>query len=129
MSRLNETLDPIATRHRGATATFGWRVYGVGVMSLWPSSAWRWETFDPGQPVPEDFPGRAALAHAAALFMLVAGAAIEWRRTARLGRRGLDRLLRAIVVILMNGRVVLAHYAEFGAYSGAPSSSRSRRPG
>jgi hypothetical protein len=75
--------------------------------------------FDPGQPVPKNFPDRTALAYAAAAFMLVAGAAVEWRRTAAWGAAALTAYYALIVVILMNGRVVLAHYAEFGAYSGA----------
>ena len=74
--------------------------------------------FDPGQPVPKDFPDRTALAYAAAAFMLVAGAAVEWRRTAAWGAAALTAYYALIVVILMNGRVVLAHYAEFGTYSG-----------
>jgi len=78
-----------------------------------------WGSFDPGQPVPKDFPDRTALADAAAAFMLVAGAAIAWRRTAAWGAAALTGYYAFIVVILMNGRVVLAHYAEFGAYSGA----------
>ena len=74
--------------------------------------------FDPGQPVPKDFPDRTALAYAAAVFMLLAGAAVAWRRTAAWGAAALAAYYALIVVILMDGRVVLAHYAEFGAYSG-----------
>jgi uncharacterized membrane protein YphA (DoxX/SURF4 family) len=68
--------------------------------------------------VPKDFPYRTALAYSAAAFMLVAGAAVEWRRTAAWGATALTTYYGIIVVILMNGRVVLAHYAEFGTYSG-----------
>ncbi len=50
--------------------------------------------------------------------MVVAGAAVEWRRTAAWGAAALTAYYALIVVILMNGRVVLAHYAEYGAYSG-----------
>jgi len=97
---------------------FGWRVYGLGVMAL-GIVCLVWGDFDPGQPMPKDFPGRTALAYAAATFMLVAGAAIQWRRTASWGAGALTAYYALIVVILMNGRVVLAHYAEFGTYSGA----------
>src|SRR5260370_9287332 len=75
--------------------------------------------FDPGQPVPKDFPVRTALAYAVAAFMLVAGAAVEGRRTAAWGAAALTAYYALIVVILMYGRVVLAHYPEFGTYSGA----------
>jgi uncharacterized membrane protein YphA (DoxX/SURF4 family) len=103
---------------RKTTMAFGWRVYGLGVMAL-SLVCLAWGTFDPGQPVPKAFPDRAALAYAAAAFMLVAGAAVEWRRTAAGGAAALAAYYALIVVVLMNGRVVLAHYAEFGAYSGA----------
>ena len=98
------------------TMAFGWRVYGVGVMAL-GLVALVLGDFLPGQPVPKDFPGRSALAYAAGAFMLVAGAAVEWRRTAAWGAAALTAYYALIVVILMDGRVVLAHYAEFVAYS------------
>jgi uncharacterized membrane protein YphA (DoxX/SURF4 family) len=96
---------------------FGWRVYGLGVMAL-ALVCLAWGGFDPGQPVPKGFPGRTALAYAAAVFMLVAGAAIEWRRTAAWAAAALSAYYALVVVILMNGRVVLANYTEFGSYSG-----------
>jgi uncharacterized membrane protein YphA (DoxX/SURF4 family) len=98
--------------------TFGWRIYGLGVMAL-AMVCLAWGGFDPGQPVPKDFSDRTALAYAVAAFMLVAGAAIEWRRTAAWGAAALTTYYALIVVIVMNGRVVFAHYTEFGAYSGA----------
>ena len=100
------------------TMAFGWRVYGLGVMAL-GMVCLAWGNFDPGQPVPKDFSGRTALAYAAAVFMLVAGAAVEWRRTTAWAAAALTAYYALIVVVLMNGRVVLAHYAEFGSYSGA----------
>ena len=100
-----------------ATRAFGWRVYGLGVMAL-GMVCLAWGGFDPGQPVPKDFPDRTALAYAAAAFMLLAGAAIEWRRTVAWGAAALAIYYALIVVILMNGRVMLVHYAEFGTYSG-----------
>src|ERR1700732_1614516 len=99
------------------TMAFGWRVYGLGVMAL-GMVCLAWGDFDPGQPVPKAFPDRTALAYVAAAFMLVAGAAVEWRRTAAWGAAALTAYYTLIVVILMNGRLVLAHYAEFGTYSG-----------
>ena len=96
----------------------GGRVLGVGVMAL-AVVCLVWGGFDPGQPVPKDFPGRAVLAGIAAVFMLVAGAAVAWRRTAAWGGAALAFYFGVVVVVLMNGRVVLSHYAEFGSYSGA----------
>src|SRR5450759_5302395 len=98
------------------TMAFGWRVYGLGVMAL-GMVCLAWGDFDLGQPVPKDFLDRTALAYAAAAFMFVAGAAVEWRRTAAWGAAALTAYYALIVVILMNGGVVLAHYAEFIAYS------------
>ncbi len=100
-----------------STVALGWRVYGLGVLAL-GMLAVAWGDFLPGQPVPKNFPDRTALAYAAAAFMLVAGAAVEWRRTAVWGAAALTAYYTLIVVILMNGRVVLAHYTEYGAYSG-----------
>jgi hypothetical protein len=96
---------------------FGLRVYGLGVMAL-AMVCLAWGDFDPGQPVPKNFPDRPALAYAAAAFMLVAGAAVEWRRTVAWGAAALTAYYALVVVVLMNGRVVLAHFAEFGTYSG-----------
>ncbi|HEX3675291.1 MAG TPA: DoxX family membrane protein [Rhizomicrobium sp.] len=95
---------------------FGRRVYGLGVIAL-AAVCLAWGSFDPGQAVPKDFPGRIALAYAAGVFMLVAGAAIEWRRTAAWGAAALTAYYALIVVILMDGSAVFAHYAEFGTYS------------
>ncbi len=97
-------------------ATIGGRVYGLGVMAL-AVLCLAWGNFDPGQPVPKNFPDRTALAYAAAAFMFVAGAFVEWRRTTARGAAVLAAYYTLIVVILMNGRVLLAHYAEFGTYS------------
>jgi uncharacterized membrane protein len=101
-----------------ATRAFGWRVYGLGVMAL-GMVCLAWGSFDPGQPVPKDFPDRTVLAYAAAVFIVLAGAAVEWRRTAAWGAAALAVYYTLIVVILMNGRVVLANFKEFGSYSGA----------
>ena len=99
------------------TLAFGWRLYGLGVMAL-GMVCLAWGDFDLGQPVPKDFTERTALAYAAAAFMFIAGAAVEWRRTAAGAAAALTVYYGLIVIILMNGRLVLAHYAEFGTYSG-----------
>jgi uncharacterized membrane protein len=95
----------------------GWRVYGLGVMAM-AIVCLAWGNFDPGQPVPKAFPARTALAYAAAVFMLIAGAAVEWRRTAAWGAGALAAYYTLVVVILMNGRVVLANPTTYVAYSG-----------
>jgi hypothetical protein len=61
-----------------AAATFGWRVYGIGIIAL-ALICLVWGDFNGGQPVPKAFPARTELAYAMAIFMLVAGVAIEWR--------------------------------------------------
>lgn len=96
---------------------FGWRFYGLGVMAM-GMVCLALGDFHPGQPVPKDLPGRTALAYAAAAFMLVAGAAIVWRRTMARGAAAVTAYFAFIVVILMNGRVLLGHYAEFIPYEG-----------
>ncbi len=98
-----------------SSIAFGWRIYGLGVMAMGVLCL-AWGTFDPGQPVPKDFPDRTVLAYAIAAFMLVAGAAVEWRRTTAWGAAALTAYYTLIVIVLMNGRVVLAHYAEYGTY-------------
>ena len=97
---------------------FGWRVWGLGVMAL-AMVCLAWGDFDPGQPVPKTFPDRTVLAYVVAVFMLVAGAAIEWRRTTAWAAAALTAYYALVVVMLMHGRVVLRNSAEFGAYSGA----------
>jgi uncharacterized membrane protein len=100
------------------TRTFiGWRVYGLGVVALGLVDL-AFGNFDSGQPVPKDFPFRTLLAYAAAAFLLVTGAAIEWRRATASGAAALTIYYTLVVAILMNGRVALAHSTEFGAYSG-----------
>ena len=106
----------VMTRQTTA-GTMGWRVYGAGVMAL-GALCLAWGSFDPGQPVPKAFPDRAVLAYAAAGFLVLAGAALQWRRTVTWAAAALTAYYAIVVVILMNGRVVLAHAREFGAYSG-----------
>jgi len=97
------------------TTVLGWRVYGLGVMAL-GLVCLALGDFHPGQPVPKDFPDRTFLAYLVAAFMLVAGAAIEWRRTLLWGASAITAYYALVVVILLNGRVLLAHYTEFLPY-------------
>jgi uncharacterized membrane protein YphA (DoxX/SURF4 family) len=100
------------------TMAFSARFYGLAVIAL-GMVALVWKDFDLGQPVPKLFPDRAVLAYAAGAFMVIAGAAVEWRRTAAWGAAGLAVYYGLIVVLLMWGHLLPAHYAEFGIYSGA----------
>jgi uncharacterized membrane protein len=97
------------------TMALGWRVYGLGVMTL-GLACLAFGQFDPGQPVPENFPARTALAYAAGAFMVVAAAAVEWRRTAAWGAAALTLYYTLFVVILMNGRLLRTDYAVFVTY-------------
>ena len=99
------------------TTVYGWRIYGLGVMAL-ALVCLAFGDFDSGQPVPEHFPGRTVLAYAAAVFMLIAGAAVEWRRTTAWGAAALAAYYTFIVVILMNGYDSIGHFAAYGTYSG-----------
>ena len=94
---------------------FGRRVYGLGVMAIGAASM-AFGEFDPGQPMPEHFAARTALAYAAGAFMVVAAAAVEWRRTAAWGAAALTVYYTLFVVILMNGRVWLTDYAVYVTY-------------
>jgi uncharacterized membrane protein YphA (DoxX/SURF4 family) len=96
--------------------TWGARLFGLGVVALGLVCV-AWGEFDFGQSVPKDFPARTILAYAAAVFMLVAGAAVEWRRTVTWGAAALAVYFALVVVILMDGRVVVANYSEYGTYS------------
>jgi uncharacterized membrane protein len=106
--------EKVMTAEKNGMA-FGWRVYGLGAMAL-GIVCLAFGDFHPGQPVPKDFPDRTALAYAAAAFMLVAGAVVEWRRTTAWGAAVLTAYFGLIVVVVMNGRVLLGHYAEYGTY-------------
>src|ERR1700728_4972015 len=94
------------------TIGFGWRIYGMGVFAV-GMACLAFGEFDSGQPVPENFPARTALAYAAGAFMVVAAAAIEWRRTAARGAAALTVYYALFVVILMNGRLLHTDYAVF----------------
>lgn len=99
-----------------AKPIFGWRVFGVGVIAL-AVFALAWGDFDPGQPVPATFPFRTALAYAVAIFTLVAGVGIEWRKTLPWAAGALAAYYWLVVVLLMDGRSIVRHASEYLAYS------------
>jgi uncharacterized membrane protein YphA (DoxX/SURF4 family) len=96
--------------------TLGARVFGLGIVAL-ALVCLAFGNFDFGQSVPKDLPGRIPLAYAAAIFMLLAGAAIEFRRTVKWGAAALAVYFGVVVVIVMDARVVVAHYSEYVIYS------------
>jgi uncharacterized membrane protein YphA (DoxX/SURF4 family) len=91
----------------------GFVVLALGLIGL------AWRDFDLGQPVPAHLPGRWVLACAADVFMVLAGAALQWRRTRAWGAGALAIYYSLIVVVLMYGHLSLKHYREYGLYSGA----------
>ena len=94
---------------------FSRRVYGLGIMAIGIANLIFGE-FDPGQPVPAGFPARKALVYAAGAFLVVAGAAVQWRRIAAWGAAALTAYYAFIVVALMNGRLLMTQYAVYGIY-------------
>lgn len=103
------------TTERSWTA-LGWRVYGLGVMGLGVVCL-VWRDLVLGQTLPEGLAGRAILLCAAGALMLVAGAAMEWRGSAAWGAMGL-MVYTLVMLVVLNARVLLLHYREFGAYYG-----------
>ncbi len=92
------------------------RVYGLGVMALAVTGLIA-GNFTAGQPVPKGFPVRTALAYLAAAYMLAGSAAVAWRRSAvAWGGLALAAYYALVVVLLMDGRVLLAHYDVYVAY-------------
>jgi uncharacterized membrane protein len=95
--------------------TFGWRVYGLGIIFL-AALCLIWSDFHGGQPVPKTFPARTALAYVVAIFMLVSGIALEWRKTTLWAAAALAAYYAIIVVLVMNVRLVLRNLEIYGAY-------------
>jgi uncharacterized membrane protein YphA (DoxX/SURF4 family) len=110
-----------ATAGHGGSAMIplGIRIYGLGAIATglvgfaWGDFALQWE------PVAASFPGRTALAYIFSTLLVVAGAAVNWRRSsAALGAAALVGLY-AVVVVLMHGAQIVQQPAAFGAWDGA----------
>jgi uncharacterized membrane protein len=93
----------------------GWQVYGLGMMALGATTL-AFGDFNPGQSVPAGFPGRTLFAYAAGVFMLVAGAAVEWRRTRTWAAAAIAVYYALFVILWMNGRLLPTSYASYGTY-------------
>jgi hypothetical protein len=103
---------PLAVR-----AGLGRHVFGLGIMAI-GLACLVWGDFITGQPVPNDFPHRIALAYTVAAFLVCIGMIMQWRRSAAFSAAALAAYYILIVIIIMNGPVLLAHYKEYGTYEG-----------
>ncbi|MDP3745580.1 MAG: DoxX family membrane protein [Phenylobacterium sp.] len=96
---------------------FGVRIYGLGAILLgvvglvWADFLMQW------QPVPKDIPLRLPLAHLSAAALLVAGAAVQARRSAVFGAAALTIMYLTWVVLLHAPRVA-GHPTNIGAWNG-----------
>src|SRR5471032_677154 len=101
----------------GSPIGLGARVFGLAAIALglvglaWGDFASVW------QPVPAGVPGRMELAYAIGGALVIAGAAVNWRRTAAWGSGALT-VLYALGVVLLHGPRVAMHFANFGAWDG-----------
>ena len=96
----------------------GTRIYAAGVSAIAIVNL-ALGTFDPTQPVPASFPGRAVLSYVAAVFLLIAGAGVAWRPSQARAAAALSAYYAVVVVLLMNGSSILAHHAAYGDWFGA----------
>jgi uncharacterized membrane protein len=103
---------PIAVR-----AGLGRHVFGLGIMAI-GLACLVWGDFITGQPVPNDFPHRIALAYTVAAFLVCIGIIMQWRRSASFSAAALAAYYVVIVIIIMHGPVLLAHFKEYGTYEG-----------
>lgn len=96
---------------------FGVRIYGLGAILLgtvgliWADFLMQW------QPVPKDIPLRLPLAYLSAAALLLAGAAVQARRSAVFGAAALAIMYLAWVVLLHGPRVA-GHPTNIGAWNG-----------
>lgn len=98
------------------TMPLGWRVYGAGIMAL-GLACLASADFVVAQPLPKAFAYRGALAFAAAAFLLVAGACIEWRRTTSRAAAAIAAAY-ALVLLAMDAPAIVAGAGVYGLYSG-----------
>lgn len=106
---------------RLSSGPWGFRVWGVGIALIGAANLVLGD-FSPSQPVAQWLPGRWILVWAANVFLVVAGAAVQWRRLAPTAIAALTIYFGLVVAILMNGPVIVANASTYGAYFGAMTS-------
>jgi len=94
---------------------WGWRVWGAGIAAIGLVTL-AFGDFD--TPVPKTFPDRMVLAYAAALFLIVAGAAVEWPRITAKAATIIAAYYTLVVALVMDGHMILKYPNSYGAYSG-----------
>lgn len=105
----------IPTQPRAPRLELSRHVFGVGILAL-GCTFFAWGDFSSGLPVPNDLPHRTAFAYLIAFFLTLIGAGLQWRRYAAWAAAAVAAFYAIIVIILMDGRTVLAHYAVYGTY-------------
>jgi uncharacterized membrane protein len=98
------------------TMRASWRMFGLGAIALGAVCLVSAD-FVAAQPLPKDFPWRAALAFATAAFLLATGIGLQWRRTTALAAAALSGFY-ALAILASDVPAVLANAAVFGLWSG-----------
>jgi uncharacterized membrane protein len=117
---LSEALPHTPSHHAkplAVRAELGRHIFGLGIFALGMAFL-VWGDFISGQPVPNDFPHRTALAYIVGAFLVITGAALQFRRSAAIAAAALTAYYLLIVILFMNGPGLLAHFAEYGIYEG-----------
>jgi len=109
---LTSILDAVIARRVGVRI-FGVAAVALGLVGLvWGDFASVW------QPVPQDLPGRTALAYVVAVAFLLAGLGIQWQRSAGRSAAALT-VLYALGLILLHVPRIIVHPEVFVTWSGA----------
>ena len=109
-------MEPSAGPRQGRH-DLGYRVYGLAAIALGALGLASGDFASVWQPVPAGLPGRAALAYGVAVVLLLAGAAIQWRRTAAYAAMALTALYALGALLLHVPRVAMSP-SVLGAWLG-----------
>jgi uncharacterized membrane protein YphA (DoxX/SURF4 family) len=93
------------------------RVYGLGAVAIGMVGLVWGDFLAVWQPVPKSLPGRTALAYAIAAVFLLAGASLQFKRSARAGALTLT-VLYSLGVVLLHLPSLIAHPSVFVMWSG-----------